>query len=232
VKAQKLDCDQCAHKDKSIFCQLEHESLNEVSRNKVMNVYKRGQVLFHQGNPAFGVYCVSSGKIKLTKISEAGRENVITIVGPGDLIGYQHGNGQNVNDVTATAIEDTKVCFIDRAFLQKMIHDKNSCAMELIGHLSRDMSEMQERMGQLQSKNVKERVEFLLDDLARRYGVRSGNGVRIGVQLSREEMASMIGVATETLIRELSILKDENVLAQDGKTLILLKSSTVAAIES
>lgn len=230
MKAQKLDCDQCSNRDKSIFCDLEKASLSEVSKNKVMNAYKKGQVLFHQGNPAFGVYCVSNGKVKLTKVSENGRENVIDIVGPGDLIGYKAGMTADVNDVTATAIEDTKICFIDRAFIQKVITEEQSCAIELIKHLSHDMSEMQERMGQLQSKNVKERVEFLLDDLARRYGVKEEQGVRIGVQLSREEMASMIGVATETLIRELSILKEEGVLTQDGKTLILLKTSVSAPL--
>jgi CRP-like cAMP-binding protein len=79
VKSPKVECSNCANKYKSIFCKLEEASLTDISEHKVMNNFKRGQVLFHEGNPAFGVYCISAGKIKLTKLSEAGKETLIHI---------------------------------------------------------------------------------------------------------------------------------------------------------
>ncbi len=227
MKAPKVDCSQCDNRDKSIFCQLEQESLSTVSEHKIMNAFKRGQVLFHEGNPAFGVYCISEGKVKLTKTSENGKETMLRIAGPGDLIGFQHIVQNGVNDVTATALEETKICFLDRTFLQNLVKQENSCAMELLAHVAQDMAALQDRVNGFQSKNVRERVAYMLLDLAGRYGSDSKEGRRLGIQLSREDMASMLGVATETLIREISQLREEGVIDQDGKTLILVDTKSL-----
>ncbi len=229
MKSPQIDCSECDNKDKSIFCQLEAGSLQEVSDHKIMNRFKRGQVLFHEGNPAYGVFCISTGKVKLTKMGSGGRESLLQIAGPGDLVGFQHIVKAGLNDVTATALEDTQVCFLDRLYLQQLVKDENSCAMELFGHLARDMAGLQERMSAFQSKSVRERVAFLLVDLNRRFGVADGEARRLIIQLSRDEMAAMLGVATETLIRELSTLKEEGLLEQDGKTILL---PDVAALEA
>lgn len=229
MKVPKVDCSQCDNRDKSIFCQLEHDGLAEVSEHKIMNAFKRGQVLFHEGNPAFGVYCISEGKVKLSKTSENGKETMLRIAGPGDLIGFQHIVQNGVNDLTATALEDTKICFLDRGFLQNLVKEENSCAMELLSHLAQDMAALQDRVNGFQSKNVRERVAHMLVDLADRYGSDSKEGRRLGIQLSREDMASMLGMATETLIREISQLRDEGAIAQDGKTLILTNVKSLRA---
>lgn len=221
MKALKVDCTHCENKHKSIFCKLEEESLQQVSDQKIMNSFKRGQVLFNEGNPAFGVYCISSGKVKLTKLSETGKETLLAISGPGDIVGFQHIVKSGVNDVTATALEETRVCFIDREFLNKKVQEESSCAMELLSHLAKDVAHMQERMANFTHKNVRERVAYLLVDLANTYGTETGHGIRLGIQLSRDEMASMLGIASETLIRELSILKEEGIIEQDGKTIVL-----------
>lgn len=223
MKALKIDCTHCQNKDKSVFCKLEHEKLDEVSEHKIMNSFKRGQVLFHEGNPAFGVYCISEGKVKLTKNNENGKETLLRIAGPGDLIGFQHIVTSGVNDVTATALEETKICFIDRIFLQNLVKEESSCAIELLSHLAQDMASLQDRINGFQNKSVRERVAFLLLDLSQRFGVDTQDGRRLGVHLSREEMASMLGVATETLIREISILKEESVIDQEGKAIVILR---------
>lgn len=232
MKATKVDCGQCGNKDKSIFCELEEKGLQSISDQKIMNTYKKGQVLFHEGNPAFGVYCISSGKIKLTKLSESGKEIIISISGPGDIVGSQHIVKAGLNDVTATALEETKICFIDREFMNKTVKAEPSCAMELVSHLTSDALKMHDRMAHFSHKNVRERVAYLLIDLARSYGSETPQGTRLGIQLSREDMAGMLGIASETLIRELSILKEEGVIEQDGKTIILLKKNELESLIS
>ncbi len=221
MKTHPVDCEHCDNRDKSIFCKLEKEALKDVSDHKIMNSYKRGQILFHEGNPAFGVYCISQGKVKLTKNNENGKETLLKISGPGEMIGFQYIMQSGVNDVTATALEETKICFLDRVYLQKVIQDENSCAMELLSHVARDMAYLQERVNGFQNKNVRERVAYLLLDLNKRFGADSSEGRRLNIQLSREDMARMLGIATETLIREISQLKEEGIIEQDGKTIIL-----------
>jgi CRP-like cAMP-binding protein len=229
MKSPQIDCNQCTSTEKSIFCKLEAEKLNEVSDHKIMNRFKRGQVLFHEGNPAYGAYCISSGKVKLTKIGITGSETLLQIAGPGDLVGFQHIVKSGLNDVTATALEDTQVCFLDRVYLQQVVKENSDCALELFDHVARDMSELQERMAAFQSKSVRERVAFLLLDLSRRFGVSEGKSRRLAIHLSRDEMAAILGVATETLIRELSTLKDEGLLEQDGK---IMRLPDLASLEA
>lgn len=221
MKVTKVDCSHCENKDKSIFCQLEQKALDDVSQHKIMNAFKKGQVLFHEGNPAFGVYCVSQGKVKLTKMSGDGKETLLHIAGPGDLIGFQQVVNATMNDMTATALEETKICFIDRQFLQKTLEHESTVGMQLLTHVAKDIASLQERMAGFQSKSVREKLAFLLLELDSKYGIDCPEGRRLGLQLTREEMASMIGVATETLIREVSAWRDEGVLDQDGKTLLL-----------
>ncbi len=93
--------------------------------------------------------------------------------------------------------------------------------MELLSHVARDMAYLQERVNGFQNKNVRERVAYLLLDLNKRFGADSSEGRRLNIQLSREDMASMLGIATETLIREISQLREEGIIEQDGKTIIL-----------
>jgi len=227
VKTEKVDCSQCKNKNRSIFCHLEKLDLENLSEHKIMNTFKRGQTLYYQGNPAFGVYCISSGKIKLTRSSDDGKEAILRIAGPGDLIAFQDMLHQSLHEVTATAIEDTQVCFIDRSYIQNLLREKNSCTSELLDQFARELSSMQDRINGLQSKNVRERVAYVLLDLAHRYGVDTQDGLRLGIHLSREEYASMLGIATETFIRELSLLKEEGIIDQEGKAIVILNQNAL-----
>jgi CRP-like cAMP-binding protein len=228
LKAIKIDCSDCKNHGKSIFCQLEKSPLLEVSEHKIMNIYKKGQILFHEGNPAFGAYCLSEGKVKLSKTNENGKETLLRIAGPGELVGFQNILANGLSDVTATALEETKICFIDRPFLNGFIQKEASCAMELLSHLAQDMADLQNRVNGFQTKSVSERVAMTLLDLSEKYGVETPQGIRLDITLSREDMASLLGMATETLIRELSIMKDEGSIAQDGKTIIITSKKALS----
>ena len=80
-------CEECPSKGKGIFCELESAALDEVSEHKVTNVFKKGQTLFIEGNPPYGLYCVSRGNIKLSKMSEDGKDSIVRLAGAGDVAG-------------------------------------------------------------------------------------------------------------------------------------------------
>jgi CRP/FNR family transcriptional regulator len=223
VKTRHIDCANCKNKEMSIFCHLGQADLRAVSENKTTNTLKRGQILFYEGNPTFGVYCIANGKLKLSRASEGGRETIIRIVGPGDFVGIQTLLKGGLNEVTATAIEETSVCLIDQSHIQDLLTHNNACAMEVLTHLSHDLSSLQERINGFQSKSVRERVAYILLDFANRYGVDTQDGLRLGIHLSREEYAGLLGIATETFIREISLLKQEGVIDQEGKAIVILK---------
>ena len=195
-----------------------------------MTLFKKGQVLYYEGSPAFGVYCISEGKIKMVKSDGQGKETLLRLNEPGDLIGFQQIFKSGLHDVTAIAMEETKVCFIPRSSMKVWLEQQGSVAMELLVHLMRDIDEMQLRVSGNRGKNVRERTAFALLELDRRFGVDCSRGRRLSVHLSREEFASFIGIATETLIREISSLRDEGFLDQKGGEMVLLKYSDLRAV--
>lgn len=86
---KNLACENCQSKDKGIFCELEQIALDDVGKHKVMNTYKKGHTLFFQGNPPFGLYCISNGKIKVSKVGNDGKESIVRIAAAGDVLGHR-----------------------------------------------------------------------------------------------------------------------------------------------
>jgi CRP-like cAMP-binding protein len=220
-----LSCETCQSRDKGIFCQLEKVALNDVSHNKVTNTYKKGQTIFFQGNPPFGLYCINSGKIKVSKLGNDGKESIIRIAGPGDVLGHRSLFSQENYTATATVIEDAAICFLDKKFIFKAVEKEPTVALNIIQKLSKEMGAAEARNAALSQKNVRERLAELLLILKKTYGIQEGNRWRLDIKLTREEMASMVGTANETIIRFFSEFKDEGLIEQEGKV-IFIKDET------
>lgn len=222
-KVDRLDkCEDCTSKDKGIFCQLDSGSLEDLSKHKITNIYKKGQTLFMEGTPPFGLYCVSKGNIKVTKMGPDGKDCIVRIATDGDIIGHRSIFTDQYYQATATAMEDSTVCFIDKKYIVKLVQESPSVACNLISKLGRDLGASENKIASIGQKNVRERVAELLLLLKNSHGVEVQKGLwKIGLMLTREEMASLVGTATETLIRFISELKDEGIIDQDGKALII-----------
>lgn len=215
-------CDKCLSKNKGIFCELEQLALDDVSHNKVMNTYKKGQDIFLQGNPSFGLYCISSGKIKITKTGLDGKESIVRIASEGDVLGHRSLFSKENYSATATTIEETTVCFIDKKYIYNALKKEPSIALNLIQQLSREMGSAEAKAASLSQKSVKERLSELLLSLKSTYGIQEDKRTRLDIKLTREEMASMIGTSVETVIRFMTELKDEGLIEQEGKVIFIL----------
>ena len=216
-------CEDCPSKGKGIFCELKSNDLVDVSDHKVENTYKKGQTLFVQGNPPYGIYCVSKGNIKVTQIGEDGKEAIVRIATAGDVLGHRSIFTDQFYQATATAIEDSHVCFIDKKYIVKLVQEHPSVACNLIGKLGRDLGAAEHRISSFYQKNVRERLAELLLLLKSSHGAQEDSGAwRLDIKLTREEMASIIGTASETLIRFMSELKQEGYIEQKGKTIYLV----------
>ena len=215
-------CQSCPSKGQGIFCDLESSDLDELSQHKVTNVYKKGQTLFVQGNHPFGLYCINSGNIKVTKTGADGKESIVRVVKGGDVLGHRSLFTSDYYTATATALEETKVCFIDKKYILKVIAENPSVSLQIINKLSRDMGAAENKVSSFHQKNVRERLAELLLLLKESHGQKLSEGrFRLDIKLTREEMATMIGTANETLIRFISEFKDEGLIEQEGKNIII-----------
>lgn len=222
-KAQLSSCNDCPSRSEGIFCQTEFNEIDEISHHKITNVYKKGQTLFVQGNHPYGLYCVSSGNIKLTKAGNDGKETILRIVHSGDILGHRSLFTEDNYSATATAIEDAVVCFIDKKFITNIMKKNPSIALNIINKLSRDMGQAEKKLTSLHQKNVRERLGELILTLKTTHGVKEEDGRwRINLKLTREEMATMIGTANETLIRFMTEFKEAGIIEQDGKVIYVI----------
>lgn len=221
MKTKNVSCENCASKDKGIFCNLDHEALGEVSTHKVMNSYKKGQTIFYQGNPPFGLYCINQGKIKVSRLGNDGKETIVRIAGAGDVLGHRSLFSNENYEATATALDDVAICFLDKKFIHEAIKEEPSVALNLIQKLSKEMGAAEARNASMFQKSVRERLAELLLSLKTTFGIKEGAAYRLDIKLTREEMASMIGTTNETVIRIFSDFKEEGLIRQEGKIIFI-----------
>ncbi len=214
-------CEKCECHGKGIFCGIQAGSIQDMSENKVLNTYKKGQTLFFQGNPAFGVYCIKTGKIKISKVGEDGKEIILRIAGPGDILGHQNLYSNDHYTATATVIEEASVCFLDKKYMLSLIAKEPEIALNVIRRLSNEMAASENRNAAMTYKNVRERLAELLLTFKNSYGVSEHGRIRLDIKLTREEIASMVGTANETVIRFISEFKEEGILEQEGKVIYI-----------
>lgn len=221
MKSANVSCMNCASRGKSAFCHLDDSALKGVGGKKVMNFYKKGQTIYFQGNPAFGLYCINSGKIKIAIMGNDGKESIVRIAAGGDALGHQNLFNEDNYNSTATVLEDAAICFLDRSFIIKTIQEEPSVALNIIQKLSHDINETENKATSLAQKSVRERLAMLLLNLSKHYGVIEKNNIKLDIKLSRQEMASMVGTANETLIRFLAEFKVEGLIVEMGKTIFI-----------
>lgn len=189
---------------------------------KTTRTYRKGDVIFREGQQPVGLFSILSGKVKLYKTGDEGREQIVRLARSGDVIGYRAMAAQEPYFATASALETSKVVLIPIDEIQRMLETSGSLALFMIRQLSQDLKEAEAKMLDLAQKPVKDRLMETLLLLRETYGVMDGVPGLIHVELTREELASMVGTATETLIRAIHDLKEEGKVETVGRRIRII----------
>ena len=216
-----LNCTNCPAFGASVFKDLDDEASKAISENKTSTHYKKGANIFHQGTPSFGTYCIEKGKVKLSKISESGGETILYIASPGELIGYQDLKKEHEYQTNATALEDSTACFISNNYFQETMIDRPKVALNLLNKSKFLMDKISSYGHASLNMNAKNRIANLLLALGDNFGIENNGVIRIELYLTRHELASMVGTATETIIRSISEFKQQGILEQEGNFLLI-----------
>ncbi|WP_143309380.1 Crp/Fnr family transcriptional regulator [Chitinophaga vietnamensis] len=214
-------CQQCKDRFASIFCKAEPSNLDQIDAAKVCSSYKKGQVIFHEGAYPFGVYCINDGKIKLSHSGDDGREQIIRLVKAGDIMGYKALLSNERYTATATALEDSAICFIPKDLFIQILQNDAALSFEMMRILSSELRKAEMRITHLAQKPVRERLAETLLFIRETYGFET-DGFTLNVRLSREEIANLVGTATESAIRLLSEFKKDGMIELEGKKIRLL----------
>ncbi len=167
------------------------------------------QVIFEEGKYAKNVYLVKSGKIKCVKVSDEGKELILDIVGEHDFLGYLPLLGSGIYDESAIVLEDAELISLAKEDFLNLIFSDIEVANILIKTIAKNVKEKEDKLVVMAYGNLRKRVAKTLSELDEKFKNSQSAG---RLEIKRDELASYIGIATESLIRTLSDFKSENLI--------------------
>jgi CRP-like cAMP-binding protein len=221
-------CEQCIVREFSSLKALNKDELIKMSECKVSYTIKKGEPIFEEGDTTNGIYCVKDGVCKLSKLSANGKDQIVKLVKPGELLGQRSMISDEPTNLSAVALEDMQVCFISKKEILDFFNNNNQFSMAVMKTICGDLKDADDHMVSLAQKNVKERLAETLLYLEENFGTNEDNTLRI--QLSREELAGMIGTATESCIRLLSEFNKSGYIDLVGKKIVILDKNKLKRI--
>lgn len=223
-------CDKCAMETGSIFKHLTGDETDLINYEKEFRQYKRGEILYHEGSRISGFYCINNGIIKVFKTGLDGKEQIIRFAKPGDIIAYRSVLSNELACTSAKVIEDCLVCFIPAEILISFIKTNSNYALELLKLACHELGEANSFITDIAQKTVRERLAEILLLLVNDFGLDDQNYLQIS--LTREELANIVGTATESVIRLLSEFKSDKLVELNGRRIRILNGKGLEKISN
>jgi CRP-like cAMP-binding protein/CheY-like chemotaxis protein len=201
--------------------------LKKIIQERKARQFKKNQVIYYEGDKGSGLYIVLNGKVKTIKLAEDGRELMTGIYSDDDYLGIHAMISNEAYTDTATALEDTSLCIIPKEQLEQLLHLYPDVSREFINILSKNVREKEEQLLQLAYNSVRKKMAEAILRLSRQ-GKDDGGSFKI----SREDLAAMAGMATETVSRTLSDFKDEGLIDKKASVITVLNHARLAKMKN
>jgi len=212
-------CEQCIVREFSSLKALNKEELLKIANCKSSYTIKKGEPIFQEGENVNGIFCVKDGVCKLSKLSANGKDQIVKLVSKGELLGQRSMISDEPVNLTAVALEDMEVCFIPKSEIMGLFNQNNNFSMNVMKSICGDLKESDDHMVNMAQKTVRERLAETLLYLEDTFGTNEDGSLKM--QLSREEIGSMIGTVTESCIRLLSDFNKSGLVELSGKKIFL-----------
>jgi CRP-like cAMP-binding protein len=206
----------------SILADLPERDLQILMARKLQQVYKKGEIIFREDAYPSGIFYLVSGKAKKYKMDKDGREQIIYVANTGELLGY-HAilSGDNYPD-SAAVMEDSLIVFIPKEDFLETIRQSDELNRRLLKTLSHEFVVLTNSLTMFAQKSVRERLALQLVVVREKYKVDFEPGQPIEINMSRDDLASLVGTARENVVRTLSDFKNEGILETRGRKIIVL----------
>ncbi|AYN03273.1 MULTISPECIES: Crp/Fnr family transcriptional regulator [unclassified Flavobacterium] len=218
-------CDQCIVRQLTSLKALNKDEVIKLANSKTTYTIKKGDPIFEEGEVTNGVFCVKDGVGKLSKLSANGKDQIVKLVKSGELLGQRSMISNEPANLSAKALDDMEVCFIPKSEIITFFNQNNQFSMNVMKTICEDLKDSDNHTVSLAQKTVKSRLAETLLYLYDTFGENKDKTLKI--QLSRDELASMIGTATESCIRLLSDFKKLEVIDLIGKKIVLKNFSAL-----
>lgn len=205
----------------ALFASLTENETQALAGKVSMKHLQRGELLFGEGDPCKGLYIVVSGKIRIFKLSVAGREQVLAIEGPGSSFAELPVFDGGSYPAAASASEDAELLFISRKDFQNFCREHPDVALKVIAVVGTRLRRLVGIIEELSFTTVRQRLIALILQLAGAGGTPSKDGIRLELTRSHQDFAAEIGTVRELISRNLSRLQAEGFLEVEGRKLVV-----------
>jgi len=204
-----------------------HDFLS-IDTNKKPRLYKKKNDVYRVGEMPLYVYFVAKGKIKTIRINEDGKEFITGIYGEGEYFGYESLLKNNEHTDNAEAMEDSEIITMPKDEFFQLVYSNREIAQKFIELLSNKVDEKEEKLLHLAYNSVRQRTAEALINIQEKFNPQAEKDFELAV--SREDLANMVGTATESVIRVISDLKDEGILSTKSGKIIINESGKLEQI--
>ncbi|WP_275314880.1 Crp/Fnr family transcriptional regulator [Tenacibaculum bernardetii] len=223
-------CEQCIIRQFNSLKSLTKDELVRIAGCKTSKTIKKGSVLFEEGEHINGVFCIKDGVCKVSKMSDNGRDQIVNLVRKGDILGERSLINNESSNLKAIAVNDMEVCFIPKEEIVRDLEGNPKFTMDILKNMALSLKSADNFIVDMAQKTVKQRLAATLLSLDERFA-KNENGA-LDILLSREDIANIIGTATESAIRLLSEFKKKKLINLKGKEVFILDNKGLKDIST
>ena len=197
------------------------ETVDRIERMADIMTFNRHQPIYLPGDPGVAVYFIKSGRVRIARISEDGKELTLAILEPGEVFGEIDVLQNTPRNEMAEALEDTVLCQIQRTEFEALLRRTPGLAIRLTKLLGLRLRQIESRVEDLVFRDVPSRLAHLLLKLIRDFGVEDGRGILLRTRLSHRELANLIGSTRETVSLILGEFRREGLVESAGRQIVI-----------
>ncbi|WP_118949703.1 Crp/Fnr family transcriptional regulator [Taibaiella helva] len=208
-------------KSESIFSGLSQDDLELLMAHRLEQTYRKGELIFREGAYPQGIFYITEGKVKKYKVDNTGREHIIYVANTGELIGYHAVlSGERYPD-SAAALGESRIAFIPREDFLEVLDRSPVLMRRLLKMLSHEFGVLENGLTLFAQKSVRERLALQLVVLREKYKQDVQPGTPVAINMSRDDLASLVGTTKENAVRVLTEFKQEGILETRGRKIII-----------
>lgn len=220
--------DECDLSGFQLFKKLNDQEFAQLNYDKTCSLYKKGSIIYREGSRLTGFYCVTRGVLKIFKTGIDGKEQIIRFAKKGEIVAYRSLLSQELACTTSKVIEEAVLCHIPYQTLLYLIQNNWEFSHHMLQIVCKELREANDYITDIAQKTVRERLAEVLLLLKDSFELDNANTLQIS--LTREELANIVGTATESVIRLLSEFKQDKLIELQGRKIKLLNIQALTRV--
>lgn len=209
-------------KSESVLMDLPAEDVELLTANKTEQLYSKGEIIFREAGYPSGIFYIIEGKVKKYKVDKEGREQIIYVANQGEILGYHAILSEDRYPDSAAALEKSRIAFIPKEDFLNTLQQSAVLSKRLLKTLSHEFAVLANSISAFAQKSVRERLALQLIILREKYKVNFQPGMPVEINISRNDLANIVGTVRESAVRILTEFKEAGIVQTKGRKIIVL----------